>query len=674
MSEEILKRIDELRNLINEHNYKYYVLAEPSISDYEYDQIYDELKHLENQYPQFISNDSPTQRVGSDLTKEFKPHIHKIPMLSLANTYSESELIDFDRKVNEGLSDDQIPQYTVEYKIDGVSLSVIYQDGKFVKASTRGDGEVGEDVTANIKTIKSLPLKIRKSEGIKFIPKEFEVRGEVFVKVNDFVKINEERRLNGEKEFANPRNFAAGTIKLQDPKIVAKRPLDIYFYSLFLEDDKTKEQISNLSDLISMGFKVNPHFKLCKNIQEVIEYCKYLESKRPELEYEIDGAVIKVNSISQQKELGTIAKSPRWAVAYKFKAKQAETIIEKVVWQVGRTGALTPVAVLTPVFLAGSTISRATLHNFDEIKRKDIHEGDHVIIEKGGDVIPKIVEVVFSKRIQNSLAVTIPEKCPECKSNLYKPDNEVTVYCSNLSCPAQIKGKLEHFASRGAMNIEGLGEALIDRLVDLGLLSNLESIYKLKNKKEELLQLDRLGDKSIRNLLEAIEKSKTQPFYKVLFAFGIRYVGLGAAKQLASHFKDISSLIEADKVKIESINEIGESISNSIKEFFNLMENRMMIENLRTEGLSFKEKSQQTNSVVENKLSGLTFVLTGTLSRYTRDSAKNLIEQLGGKVSSSVSSKTDFIVAGENAGTKLEKAESLGIKIISEQEFEELIK
>lgn len=671
MSVDVEKRIDELKKIIHQHDYRYYVLADPVISDSEYDKLYKELEKLENENPHLITSDSPTQRVGKDLTKVFKPVTHKIPMLSLSNSYDEADMFDFDRRVRESLPGNEKVEYVVELKIDGASVSLNYVNGVLKTAATRGDGVTGEEITNNVKTIRSVPLKINKLDTIKYKLNDFEVRGEIFMKIDDFLNLNKEREDLGEKLFANPRNSTAGTLKLQDARIVAKRKLDIFLYSLISPEDELKTQEENLKLLKELGFKVNPEYKVCNNIQEVLNVCKQFEQMRDELEYEVDGAVIKVNSIRQQNILGSIAKSPRWAVAYKFKAKQAFTKIKDITWQVGRTGTITPVAELEPVFLAGSTISRSTLHNIDEIKRKDIRVGDKVIIEKGGDVIPKIVSVVLADRPKNAKETMPPEKCPVCQSKIYKPENEVALYCENPECPAQIKGRLAHFASRGAMDIEGLGDALIELFVDKGFLKTFTDIYDLKKKRSELIQIERLGEKSVDNLLNAIEKSKAQPFHKVLFAIGIRYVGAGAAKKLTDHFGSIENLIRASEEEISVIHEIGPSISKSVKQFFSQKANIRLIEKLKKEGLIF---SSEKKAIKDNLFKGKTVVLTGTLSGLSREEASEKIVSLGGKVSSSVSKKTDFVVYGESAGSKLSKAKELGIKTIDEKEFLKMIK
>jgi DNA ligase (NAD+) len=665
MAMTVQKRIEKLREEIREHDYRYYILTETAISDQEYDSLMKELEKLESENPDLITSDSPTQRVGIDLTKEFKPVTHLIPMLSLANTYNEDELYDFDRRVKEGLPDEEKVEYVVEPKIDGASVSLHYIDNYLVTAATRGDGFIGEEITNNVKTIRSVPLRLKKN-SLPYSFNNIEVRGEIFMKLKDFLKLNEEREKKGEKLFANPRNSSAGTLKLQDPQVVAKRPLNIFTYILISLEENYESQYENLQMLKKLGFNVNPEYKLCRNIKDVIEACHKLEKIRDSLEYEVDGAVIKVNSLKQQKVLGNIAKSPRWAVAFKFKAKQAFTRLHKITWQVGRIGTITPVAELEPVFLAGSTISRATLHNLEEIKRKDIREGDKAVIEKGGDVIPKIVSVVIDERPANSKPVQPPKKCPVCKSPLFKPPEEVAYYCENTECPAQIKGRLEHFSARGAMDIEGLGSALINLFVEMGFLHTYADIYELKNKREELIAIERLGEKSVDNLLNSIEKSKQQPFQKVLTAIGIRYVGSGAAKKLADYFNSIDDLMTADEEKIEQIHEIGPSISRSVVQFFSEQHNKKIIERLKKHGLNFTSGKKIEK---ETFFTGKTFVLTGTLSDFSREEASDKIVMFGGKVTSSVSKNTDYLLAGENAGSKMTKAEKLGISIMNENEF-----
>jgi DNA ligase (NAD+) len=670
MTSDIKIKIESLRKKIREHDYKYYVLTEPAISDEEYDKLIKELEKLETEHPDLITPDSPTQRVGKDLTKDFKPVKHKIPMLSLSNTYNEKELYDFDRRIREALPENETVEYIVEFKIDGASVSLNYVNGILKTAATRGDGVTGEEITNNVRTIRTIPLKLKEDKAISYKLADIEVRGEIFMNIKDFLNLNKEREERGEKLFANPRNSAAGTLKMQNPKEVAKRPLNNFVYTLISVNEEFKSQEENLEILKKLGFKVNDTYKKCKSIDEVIKTCHNFESIRDELEYEIDGAVIKVNSIKQQNILGNIAKSPRWAVAFKFKAKQAFTTVNKIVWQVGRTGAVTPVAELEPVFLAGSTISRATLHNFDEISRKDIREGDRVVIEKGGDVIPKVVAVVLSERKKNSKQVKPPTKCPVCKSPLFNPPDEVAYYCENTECPAQIKGRIEHFASRTAMDIEGLGEALIDIFVDRGFLKTYADIYHLKERKDDLIAIERLGKKSVDNLLNAIEESKNKSFDKVLFAIGIRYVGAGVARKLAEYYRSIDKLINASEEDLISVPEIGPSIAKSVIQFFKNKINIGIIKKLKAAGLKFELDTIGAVQVKENFFTGKTFVLTGKLNSFKRrEDAGEKIIKFGGKVTSSVSKSTDYVIAGEKAGSKKSKAEKLGVGILSEEEL-----
>ncbi|MCP5060930.1 MAG: NAD-dependent DNA ligase LigA [Ignavibacteriae bacterium] len=668
MNKNVENTISDLRKKIKEYDYNYYVLANSRVSDFEYDTRLKELEALEQTYPQFITSDSPTQRVGSDLTKDFPSVKHSIPMLSLANSYNEDDLLDFDKRIKNLLDTNDDIEYVCELKIDGVSISLIYENNKFLRAITRGDGTAGEDVTNNIKTIRSIPLSVdfALSKENSF----FEVRGEVFMDKGKFNDLNEEREKQGLKLFANPRNSTAGTLKLQDPKVVNERPLDAFIYYYYSTNTNFETQNESLLHISDLGLKVNNNFKLCKNINEVLEYCSNWSEQRSHLDYEIDGVVIKVNQIKFQNELGNVAKSPRWAIAYKFRAEQITTKLNKITWQIGRTGAVTPVAELTPVFLAGSTISRATLHNKDEIKRKDIREGDVVVIEKGGDVIPKVVSVELENREPNSKAVIIPTDCPACGKTLFAPEDEVAIYCTNNYCVAQIKGKLEHFSSRGAMDIEGLGESLVDLFVEEGLLKSVVDIYNLKEKREDLITIERLGEKSVDNLLEAIEKSKQQPFEKLLFAIGIRFVGAGVAKKIVCHFENIENLKFASQEEIESVHEIGKSIATSLINYFSEDENIEMINNLIKAGLKFEiEKNDNVNNTLADKI----FILTGTLIKYSRNEAKAEIEKRGGRVTSSVSKKTSYVLAGENPGSKIKKAENLAIQIIDENEFEKLL-
>ncbi|MDA3860793.1 MAG: NAD-dependent DNA ligase LigA, partial [Melioribacteraceae bacterium] len=583
MSNPILDKIENLREKINFHNHKYYVLAESEISDYDFDILLNELLQLEKKHPELITKDSPTQRVGSDLSKVFNSIEHKTPMLSLSNTYSEEELRAFDKRVKSGLETEEEIHYVVELKIDGVSASLHYKAGALNKAATRGDGKFGEEITTNVRTIKSIPLRLKEL-------KSFEVRGEVFMPIDAFNKMNLVREANGDKTFANPRNSTAGTLKLLDSQEVSKRPLDIFAYYILGNELNINSQDEGLKYLKQLGFKINPEYKLCKSIDEVINYCQNWENKREGLPYEIDGVVIKVNSYQQQQQLGSIAKSPRWATSFKFKAKQVITKLNKVTWQVGRTGAITPVAELEPIELAGSVISRATLHNFDEIERKDIREGDFVKLEKGGDVIPKVVGVDLSQRKNDSQILLLPTECPVCKSKLEKFENEVALHCTNNSCPAQIRGKLNHFASRVAMDIDGLGEAIVNLFVDKKYLKSFSDIYNLAKYEEELKSLEGFGAKSIDNLFLAIEKSKEQPFHKVLFALGIRYVGAGVARKLTKAFRTIEELKTATVEQIAGVDEIGPSISKSLTQYFSDNENIKLVDELIYKGLNFEEE------------------------------------------------------------------------------------
>ncbi|MCH9028521.1 MAG: NAD-dependent DNA ligase LigA [Bacteroidetes bacterium] len=670
MPSQIEKKIESLRKKIRDHDYKYYILTETVIGDEEYDNLVKVLEKLEAEHPELITPDSPTQRVGKDLTEESKHVKHKIPILSLANTYNEEELYEFNRRVKDALPENEKVEYIVEFKIDGASVSLNYVDGILKTAATRGDGVVGEEITNNVRTMRTIPLKVNEVKSGPYKLEDIEVRGEIFMNIKDFINLNKEREKRGEKLFANPRNSAAGTLKMQDPKEVAKRPLNNFVYNLISIDDELKSHEENLVTLNKLGFKVNGKYKKCSSMEEVIETCQKFESMRDELEYEIDGAVIKVNSIAQQNILGNIAKSPKWAVAFKFQAKQAYTNIIKIVWQVGRTGALTPVAELDPVLLAGSTIKRATLHNIDEIRRKDIRKGDRVIIEKGGDVIPKVVSVVMRERKSGSKKIIPPKTCPVCKTLLFNPPDEVALYCENFECPAQMKGRIVHFASRGAMDIEGLGEAIIDIFVDRGYLKTFADIYILKNERDELVSVDRLGSKSIDNLLKAIENSKKKPFDKVLFAIGIRYVGASVARRLAYSLKSIDYLINATEEKLMTIEDIGESIAKSVIQFFSNTANRDTIEKLRSFGLNLQLQEQKTSHIQNNFFSGKTFVLTGTLRKYTRAKASEKIMRLGGEITSSVSKNTDYVIAGEKAGSKLTKAKELNVNLLSENDLD----
>ena len=661
-----MEKAGKLRNKIRDADYKYYILNKPDIDDYTYDMMMKELQDLEAAYPELKTPDSPTQRVGSDLSNDFPTVIHEVPMLSLANSYDEDDLDDFDKRINNLLKGEKY-KYVCELKFDGIAVSLTYKNGLFTRGATRGDGSAGDDITANLKTVRAIPLKLEKNIDI-------EVRGEVFFMLKEFFRINEEQEADGKPRYANPRNTAAGSLKLKDSREVAARKLNMYCYSLryssVMEQEKLTSHFKSMRELAELRFPVNDNIRLLNNIEEVKEFCKKTEATRDLLLYEIDGVVIKVDSLKQQKIIGSIAKSPRWAIAYKFKAKQAVTKLKEITLQVGRTGAITPVAELEPVFLAGSTISRATLHNSDEIERKDIRIGDFVKIEKGGDVIPKVVEVVKDKRMKNSKPFKMPAKCPVCSEPLCRPEGEANYYCVNIFCPAQVQGRLEHFAGRNAMDIEGLGYQIVEKFIQLGFLKDITDIFNLKQKEKELKLLEGFGDKSIDNILASIEKSKQKPFEKVLFSIGIRYVGERTAKILAKSFRNIEALINASPQEIENIHEIGPRIAESVYDYFKSKSNLQIIKKLRSAGLIFETVSAESGNV---KFEGLTFVLTGSLGKYTREQAKEIIESLGGKTSSSVSKKTSYVLAGAEAGSKLEKARGLGVKIIDENEFEKMV-
>lgn len=664
---DIQKRIEQLREQILEADYKYYVLAEPDLDDYAYDLMLKELESLEKEYPEFDSDFSPTKRVSGKPVSKFNTVSHSVPMLSLSNSYNFNDLEDFDIRIKNILGNENF-EYVCELKFDGLAVSLRYENGKLIRGATRGDGLTGDDVTQNLKTIKSIPLTVN-SKDIK----NFEVRGEVFIKKDDFEKINREQEIRGEKLFANPRNTAAGTLKLKDSKEVISRPLNIFVYYFNTNDLKLISHYENLRILEKLRFPVNKFYRKVSGIEEVKKYIDEMEVLRDSLPYEIDGIVVKVNLLAHQENAGYTAKSPRWAIAYKYKAKQKSTIIKSITLQVGRVGTITPVAELEPVNLAGSTISRATLHNFDEIKRKDIREGDTVIIEKGGDVIPKVVEVVLEKRKQGTKEFQPASKCPVCNSPLEKPEDEVNYYCVNYFCPAQIQGRIEHFVSRDAMDIRGLGESIIQVLTDKDFIKDYTDIYRLKEKREELLKIERFGKKSIDNLLQSIEISKEKPFEKVLFAIGIRHIGEKTAKIIAKHFKSIESIISSNEEDFINVHEVGPKIASSIIKFFSEPKSKIVIEKLKLSGLKLEaDKSIQT--LIKDSFNGKSFVLTGTLLKYKRTEAADLIEKFGGKTSSSVSKKTDYVLAGEDAGSKLEKAKSLGIKIITEDDFEAMIK
>lgn len=664
---EIIKKITSLKQKILDADYKYYVLAEPDIDDYKYDLILKELNDIEKKFPDLKTDDSPTQRVAGEPTKIFKTVQHRIPMLSLSNSYNFDELIEFDKRVKNILEGRKY-EYACELKFDGLAVSLIYENGKLVRAATRGDGTKGDDITQNIKTIRSIPLSVSSN---KFT--NFEVRGEVFFKKEDFIKVNEEQELKAEKIFANARNTAAGTLKLKDSKIVASRALNLFAYSIYT-DENLKTHIEGIRVLEQLRFPVNRSYATADNIDKVKQYCDKIERLRDSLPYDIDGVVVKVNSLAQQEILGFVSRSPRWAIAYKFKAKEAETKVLNIICQVGRIGTITPVADLQPIFLAGSTISRATLHNFDEIKRKDIRVGDHVKIEKGGDVIPKVLEVIQEKRGKNSRPFKIPEKCPVCNTQLEKPEAEVYYYCPNYNCAAQVQGRIEHFVHRNAMEIEGLGSSIIENFLSKGFLNNFADIYDLKNHREEIITLERFGTKSVDNILAGIEESKEKPFDKVLFALGIRHIGERTAKVLSKSFGNIDKLMSTTEEEILNVHEVGPKIAESVAVFFKDKNNIELINRLRKSGLIFEIEKRNSDIKINPHFINKTFVVTGTLENFKRDDIQKLIEDLGGRVSSSVSKKTDYLIAGEEAGSKLDKAKDLKVKVLNEKEFQSLLK
>lgn len=661
------KRIEELCRLINYHNRKYYRENKPEISDYGYDQLMAELKKLESLHPELITANSPTQRVGGEVLEEFETVEHRVPMLSMDNTYSAEEIREFDKRAKKNLKVGKL-DYVVELKIDGVSISLLYERGRFIQGATRGDGFKGDDVTLNLKTIKSLPLVLGVKKGLN-VPELFEARGEVYMPRKAFLEINREKESSGEELFANPRNAAAGSLKLLDSSIVSKRHLDMWLYGMgYVRDGLFKAQFEALNFLKDAGFRVNPHIKRYGSIEEVIEYCNEWEHKRHKLEYDIDGMVIKVDSFLYQKNLGQTSKSPRWMIAYKFPAEKKETVLENIIVQVGRTGTLTPVAVLKPVELSGSVVSRATLHNQDEIIRKDIKVGDHVLIEKAGEIIPQVVEVVKKKRTGKERKFSMPRQCPVCNSEVKSISGEVAIRCENLACPAQLKERVIHFASRDAMDIEGMGEAIVSQLVDKKMVKDYGDIYNLKH--SEIAGLERMGDKSAENLISAVEKSKSNTLNRLVYGLGIRHVGVRSAWLLASRFKSLDRIAGTEIEELQDINEIGPVMAESIYNFFRTKENRIVIEKLRKSGVRMEEKKDLLKG---SKFEGKTFVVTGTLESFSRQEIEELIRKYGGNASSSVSKNTDFLVAGKEPGSKLEKAKRLGVKIIGETEFKKMI-
>ena len=663
----ISETIKSLREKINNHNYQYYVLDNPIISDSEYDKLLKELELIEKKYPEFIIPESPTQRIGAQPIESFGTVTHRITMMSLANAMSDDELKAFDERLKKKLNSAEEIEYVIEPKLDGLAVELIYENGKFINGSTRGDGNTGEDITSNLKTIKGIPLILR--DDIISLPDLMEVRGEVFIRKEDFELLNAKRSQSNKQPFANARNAAAGSLRQLDPKITAKRSLSIYCYQAGIVDGINLNTHSEfLERLKSWGLPVNPEVKIVKGIEKAIQFHKKLETIRNEFPYEIDGSVIKVNSLSIRNKLGVRSRSPRWAIAGKFKAQQVTTIINDIFTSVGRTGAITPVAKLQPVEVGGVTVTNATLHNQDEIDRKDIRIGDTVIIERSGDVIPKVIKVIQEKRTEDAKVYHLPDHCPECNNQLMRPENEVVFRCPNYSCPAKIKGNIKHFVSKNALDMDGLGEKLIDQLVNERIIKKVDDLFRIK--KNQLANLERMGDKSADNIIDSINNSKLTSFSRFIYALGIRHVGEHTSKILESAFKgNFDSFLEATFEDLESIEEIGPIVAQSIIEFWNDESNKQIANNCFEFGIKLK----RNNEIVDQILTGKTFVFTGSLERINRKEAKEIVERQGGRASNSVSKNTDYVVAGPGSGTKLEKAKILGINIINEDEFEKLV-
>jgi len=662
----IKQQIEELRAQLRAHNYQYYVLDQPSISDFEFDMLLKQLQELEAQHPEFYDPNSPTVRVGGEVTKNFKTVVHTHRMYSLDNSYDRQDLLDWQARIVKNISDDTF-SFTCELKYDGASINLTYENGQLIRAVTRGDGIQGDEVTANIRTIKTIPLSLKGA-----YPASMELRGEIILPLEGFQKMNQQRISEGEEPYMNPRNTASGSLKLQDSTLVAERPLDCLIYGIASEDMNIENEMSFLQAAEQWGFKIPDTAKECKSIEEVFDFVDYWDAARHELPYETDGVVIKVNSFAHQEELGYTSKAPRWAIAYKFKAEQKSSILESISYQVGRTGAITPVANLKPVLLAGTIVKRASVHNEDQMKKLDLRIGDAVFVEKGGEIIPKIVGVDLSMRSDSTTAIEFIHQCPECHTALTKQEGDAKHYCPNTyGCPPQITGRIEHFISRKAMDIDGIGAETVQLLFQAGLISTYADLYTLRA--EDVMGLDRMAEKSATNMIEGIEASKQKPFEKILFALGIRFVGETVAEKLAMAFKSIDALATATFDDLIAVDEIGERIAKSVIEFFEDLGNTMMIERLKTYGLQLalsEEKLKSQSDVLKGKV----FVVSGVFSIYSRDELKSLIKDNGAKVSSSISSKTDYLVAGDNMGpSKRQKAESLGVPIISEVELQEMI-
>lgn len=659
--------IERLSKELNRHNHLYYVESNPEISDFDFDMLLQQLQDLEEQYPELISEQSPTKRVGGDITKKFESVVHKYPMLSLSNSYSKDEIEEWVTRAKKFVEEDL--EYVCELKYDGVAIGIQYVDGKLVQAVTRGDGTQGENVTSNVKTIRTIPLQLSND-----FPQDFEIRGEIFFPIKNFLALNEMRRELGEPEFANPRNTASGTLKIQDSKVVADRGLDCFLYGIYGAGERADGHFELVNKASDWGFKIPPtkerYIEKTKSVEGVMDFINYWDEKRKSLPFEIDGVVIKVNNYDQQEILGFTAKSPRWAIAYKFKAERVETILEEVTYQVGRTGAITPVANLKAVQLGGTTVKRASLHNADQIEKLNLHLGDSVYVEKGGEIIPKIVGVNLNLRSNSSQIIEFVEHCPECNSELIRREGEVQHYCPNeLGCPPQVKGKIEHFISRKAMNIDGLGAETVDALFGAGLIKDVSDLYNLTF--DEVVNLERMADKSANNLIDGIVASKEVPFERILFGLGIRFVGETVAKKLAKAFKNIDALMKAGFDELVAVDEIGDKIAMSIQAHFWEDRNKEIIARLRDAGLKMEIVEKEGSST---KFDGLSFVVSGVFETFSRDELKTAIESNGGKNVGSISAKTSFVVAGDKMGpSKLQKASDLGVKILSEQEFIQLL-
>jgi DNA ligase (NAD+) len=663
MTKEIKKQIERLRNEIRRHDYLYYVLNRSEITDRQYDKLFAELQRLEQANPQFITADSPTQRVSEQPLEGFKTVRHTVPMLSIDNTYSADELRAFDERVAKGLGRRDY-DYVVELKIDGVASSLRYEQGLLVTGATRGDGRVGDDVTANVRTIKAIPLRLTGD-----VPDVLEVRGEVYMPTKAFIELNKQREKAGEALFANPRNATAGSLKLLDSRITAQRNLAFFAYATGeISQPLGKDHYETLQAFKKLGLPVNPNIKRAKDIDEVIEICNSWDKKREQLEYQIDGMVVKVNDLRQREILGFTGRAPRWCISYKFAAEQAETVVESIDVQVGKGGTLTPVANLTPVFLAGTTVKRASLHNFDQLNRLDVRVGDTVVVEKAGEIIPQVVEVKKERRPKGTSAFKLPKKCPNCGGDVKKDEEGVFLRCVNPHCLGQLKERLRYFAGRGQMDIENLGEALIDQLAETGLVKNVADIYKLQ--KDDLVELERMADKSAQNVIDSIEASKTRPLWRLVAGLGIRHIGVQTAQDLAEHFGSLDAIMNAGQAELDAIEQVGEKVAESVYEFFHNNKNISVIEELLAAGV---KPEQPKRAKAKGKLAGKTIVVTGTLQNFSRQQAEQAIRDAGGKTSSSVSKKTDFLLAGEEPGSKLDKAKQLGVKIISETEFMEMV-